>query len=61
MSIKEGSFVSRPPLLERTNYAYWKVRTRIFIQSIDDSAWNVVEYEWIPLTKKVENEATKRN
>ena len=28
------------------NYAYWKVRMKAFLKSIDEKAWNFVEYGW---------------
>lgn len=59
MSIKEGGSMTRPPLLEGINYAYKKVRTKIFIQSIDYSAQDAVENEQTPSTKKVEDAMTR--
>ena len=31
------------PLFDGTNYAYWKVRMRVFLQSLDEKVWQVVE------------------
>ena len=28
------------------NYAYWKVRMKAFLKSIDKRVWNSVEYGW---------------
>ena len=28
------------------NYAYWKVRMKAFLKSIDERVWNSVEYGW---------------
>ena len=39
-----------PPLFDRNNYAYWKVRMKAFLKSIDERVWNSVEYEWEKLT-----------
>ena len=35
-----------PPLFDDTNYAYWKVRMRAFLQSLDKNVWQVVEIGW---------------
>ena len=34
------------PLFDDTNYAYWKVRIRAFLQSLDEKVWQVVEIGW---------------
>lgn len=59
MFTKEDKSVSRPPLLKGTNYAYWKAKTKIFIPSIDESTWDVIENEWTPPTRKVDDAMTK--
>ena len=33
-------------LFDGTNYAYWKVRIRVFLQSLDEKVWQVVEIGW---------------
>ena len=35
-----------PPLFDGTNYAYWKVRMRAFLQFLDEKVWQVVEIGW---------------
>ena len=35
-----------PPLFDGTNYAYWKVRVRVFLQSLDEKVWQAVEIGW---------------
>ena len=35
-----------PPLFDDTNYAYWKVRIRAFLQSLNKKVWQVVEIGW---------------
>ena len=30
-------------LFDGTNYAYWKVRMRAFLQSLDEKVWQAVE------------------
>ena len=32
-----------PPLFDGINYAYWKVRMRAFLQSLDEKVWQAVE------------------
>ena len=38
-----------PPLFDDTNYAYWKVCMRAFLQSLDEKVWQAVEIGWIKL------------
>ena len=33
-------------LFDGTNYAYWKVHMRAFLQSLDKKVWQVVEIGW---------------
>ena len=35
-----------PPLFDGTNYAYWKVSMRAFLQSLDEKVWQAVEINW---------------
>ena len=35
-----------PLLFDGTNYAYWKVRMRAFLQSQDEKVWQAVEIGW---------------
>ena len=35
-----------PPLFDGTNYAYWKVRMRVFLHSLDEKVWQAVEIGW---------------
>ena len=41
-----GQSLIIPPLFDVTNYAYWKVRMRVFLQSLDEKVWQVVEIGW---------------
>jgi len=43
---KEGGFVNRPPLLDGTNYDYWKSRMSAHLKSIDNKTWKVVLKGW---------------
>ena len=38
--------LNAPPYFDGSNYAFWKVRMRAFLCSIDDSVWDVVEIGW---------------
>ena len=37
--LKDGGSMKRLPLLDETNYSYWKARMRAFIKSMDEKAW----------------------
>ena len=41
-----GKSLIIPPLFDGTNYAYWKVRMRAFLQSLDEKVWQAVEIGW---------------
>ena len=41
-----GQSLIIPPLFNDTNYAYWKVRMRDFLQSLDEKVWQAVEIGW---------------
>jgi hypothetical protein len=43
---KEGGFVNRPPLLDCSNYDYWKSRMSAFLKSIDSKTWKAVLRGW---------------
>ena len=35
------------PLFGGTNYAYWKVRMKFFLQALGEKVWQAVEVDWI--------------
>ena len=39
-------FLIIPHLFDGTNYAYWKVHMRAFLQSLDEKVWQAVEMGW---------------
>ena len=41
-----GQSLIIPSLFNSTNYAYWKVRMRVFLQSLDEKVWQAVEIGW---------------
>jgi hypothetical protein len=43
---KEGGFVNRPPLLDGSNYDYWKSRMSAFLKSNDSRTWKAVLKGW---------------
>ncbi|XP_068503614.1 uncharacterized protein [Phaseolus vulgaris] len=38
----EGSSINRPPMFRGMNYAFWKIRMKFFMESIDFGIWEVV-------------------
>lgn len=43
---KEGNSTVRPPLLDGSNYPYWKARMRAFLKSMDERVWRSVVNGW---------------
>ena len=41
-----GQSLIIPHLFNDTNYAHWKVRIRVFLQSLDEKMWQAVEIGW---------------
>ena len=41
--------LNAPPYFDGNNYAFWKVRMRAFLCSIDESVWDTVEIGWTRL------------
>ena len=44
--MEHGHFLVIPPHFDKNNYAYWKVKMKAFLKSIDERVWNSVEYGW---------------
>ena len=42
-----GQSLLIPPLFNGTNYAYWKVRMKVFLQALGEQVWQAVEVDWI--------------
>ena len=38
--------LNAPPFFDGSNYAFWKVRMRAFLFSIDESVWDAIENGW---------------
>ena len=50
-----GQSLIIPPLFDDTNYAYWKVHMRAFLQSLDEKVWQAVEIGWTKPTEALAN------
>ena len=42
----EGGVIIRPPLLDGTNYEYWKARMVAFLKSMDNKTWKAIIKGW---------------
>ena len=42
-----GQSLLIPPLFDGTNYVYWKVCMKAFLQALDEKVWQVVEVDWV--------------
>ena len=40
--VDERQSIVKPPLFVGDNYAYWKIRIKLFIQATDYEAWRVI-------------------
>ena len=38
--------LNAPPYFDGSNYAFWKVRMRAFLCSIDEAIWDAIEIGW---------------
>ena len=38
-----GQSLLIPPLFNRINYAYWKVRMKVFLQALGEQVWQAIE------------------
>jgi hypothetical protein len=47
MSSHEGTSVTKPPLFNGTNFAFWKVRMRTCLMALGADVWDVVEIGYI--------------
>src|ERR1044072_5086066 len=58
MDVKEGGSVNRPPVLDGTNYDYWKARMTTFLKSIDNKTWKAIVKGWTPPVNNTTEEGT---
>ena len=56
----QSQSLNAPPCFDDSNYAFWKVRTRAFLCSIDESVWDAVDVGWTGLkaAKSTQDKAT---
>ena len=45
--LDRGQFLLIRPLFDGTNYAYWKIRMKVFLQALSEQVWLAVEVGWI--------------
>ena len=43
LPFEEGASINRPPLFCGLNYQFWKVRMKIFVESLDKGIWDAIE------------------
>ena len=55
---RDGGSVHKPPILDGSNYDYWKPRMVAFLKSLDNKAWKAVLTGWVHLVITKEGEAT---
>ena len=53
--INRGQYLIIPHLFDDTNYVYWKVRMRAFLQSLDEKVWQAMEIGWTKLMEASAN------
>ena len=58
--MEHNHFLVILPFFDGNNYAYWKVRMKAFLKSIDERVWNSVEYGWEKPTTFVSEWSTSR-
>jgi len=39
----ESASINKPPLFCGLNYQFWKVRMKIFVESLDKEIWDAIE------------------
>ena len=49
-----------PPHFDENNYAYWKVRMKAFLKSIDERVWNSVEFVYEKPTTPISQWSTSQ-
>jgi len=42
LSFAEGASIHRPPMFSGINYQFWKIRMKIFNESIDQGIWDAI-------------------
>ena len=44
--MNQSRSLNAPPYFDGSNYAFWKVRMRAFLCSIDEAVWDAIEIGW---------------
>ena len=55
---RDGTSTTKPPLLNGSNYPYWKVRLTAFLQSIDVDVQNCVKFGYTKPTVVIDGGKT---
>ena len=58
--MEHGHSLVTPSHFDGNNYAYWKVRTKTFLKSIDERVCNSIEYEQEKLTTLISEQQTSQ-
>ena len=45
--MNRGQSLLISPLFDGTNYTYWKVRMKVFLQALGEQVWQAIEVGWI--------------
>ena len=56
LPFREGASINRPPLFWGFNYQFWKVRMKIFVESLDKGIWDAIENG--PFIPKIEKDGS---
>jgi len=54
-----NSNVGRMPVLDGTNYAYWKLRIRTYLKSIDGQCWEACLKQYVLPLKEADAQGDK--
>ncbi|XP_068498115.1 uncharacterized protein [Phaseolus vulgaris] len=55
----EGASINRPPMFGGLNYAFWKIRMKFFMESIDMGIWDLVVNGYFVPVQVVKDETVK--
>ena len=58
--MEHGHSLVIPPHFDGNNYAYWKVRMKVLLKSIDERVWNSIKYVWEKPTTPVSEWSTSQ-
>ena len=57
---RDGPSSIRPPILDGSNYGYWKARMRAYLKSIDERVWFAVVNGWSPPMYMVDDKLAEK-